>query len=149
MSLCPSPLLCFLRTQLSELIPPPTSVRSFSLDRVEQWKVFLRYLSTSERGKINDEVVVRHVESTTLQLRANHESGWDDLVVPPDVVASILRKLSSKLRPLKSIASVSSGLRTGANEFFAPDVAEISEESLEDTYWQRETADGTRRDNTF
>ena len=139
----------FLRTKLTTLIPRPTSVRSFSIERVKQWKVFLRYLSTSEHGKINDEVVVRHVESSTLQSRASHESGWDDLVVPPDVVASILRKLSAQLRPLKSIATVSSGLRTGATEFFAPDVAEISEDSLEDDYWQRELCDGSTKDATF
>ena len=100
----------FIRTAMSALIPPSASLRTFSLDRVERLRVFLRYLVSSERGKINQEVVVRRVARSSLLLRTlEADAGWDDFIVPPDVIASILQKLTGRLRPLQSLGDVFSG----------------------------------------
>ena len=139
----------FIRTAMSSLIPPTTSLRTFSLDRVERLRVFLRYLVSSERGKINQEVVVRRVARSSLLLRTMEaDAGWDDFIVPPDVIASILSKLADRLRPLQNVGEVFSGLRTGANEVLAPDLGEIADHSIEDTFWQRTLEDGHHIDNT-
>lgn len=139
----------FIRTAMSALIPPTPSLRSFSLDRAERLRVFLRYLVSSERGKINQEVVVRRVARSSLLFRTMEvNAGWDDFIVPPDVIASILEKLSSHLRPLQRLGEVFSGLRTGANDVLAPDLGEIADASIEDEYWQRSLDDGRHMDNT-
>ncbi len=139
----------FIRVALSSLIPPAASLRTFTLDRAERLRVFLRYLLSSERGKINDEVVVRRVARSTLHLRSTDDhAGWDDLIVPPDVIANILRSLSGKLRPLHELGDAFSGIRTGANDVLAPDVGEIADGDLEDRYWQRTLSDGRQVDNT-
>lgn len=138
----------FIRKTLHGIIPEAPSIREFAPERMEALRVFLRYLTTSERGKINPEVVVRRIERSVMSMRTwNTDTGWDDLLIPPDVVASILRKLSAKLRPLRTIATVSAGLRTGANEVLAPHLDEIVGEEIEDRYWQRQRDDGSMIDN--
>jgi len=125
----------FLRTSMSSVVPPAISINDLSLERRQQLNVFLRYLSSSERGKINSEVVVRSIPIRDLRARSTHAvGGWDDLIIPPDVLASILRKLTNKTRPLRSVAEVTGGLRTGANDVLAPKIEEIAEDELEQQY---------------
>lgn len=138
----------FIRRSLRGVIPDAASIRTLTDERIEAWHVFLRYLTTSERGKVNPEVVVRRIDRSVMLMRTwNTDTGWDDLLIPPDVVASILRKLSPKLRPLRTIATVSGGLRTGANEIFAPHLDEIVGEEIEERFWQHQRDDGTMFDN--
>jgi hypothetical protein len=132
----------FLRKPLSSVVSRAESVRDLSNTRKEQLSTFIRYLSASERGKINDEVVVRKVASGELRSRsASAEGGWDDLIIPPDVIASILRKLAGKIVALRKIATVSGGLRTGATDVLAPRIAEIAEEHLEENFLQHNGID--------
>ena len=140
----------FIRTRFEQLIPPAASIRDLSLERVERFRVFLRYLVTSRHGKMNAEVVVRRIDRGALLYRSSLKgAGWDDLLIPPDVIASILRKLSHKLRPLDSMADVSGGIRTGANDTFAPELTDIVDRQIEDVYWQRNDSKGEAIDNVI
>lgn len=132
----------FLRKPLSSVVTPAESIRDLSTSRREQLSIFIRYLSASERGKINDEVVVRKVAAADLRSRSSTaEGGWDDLIIPPDVIASILRKLAGKTVALRKIASVSGGLRIGATDVLAPRIEEIASEHLEYKYLQYQGAE--------
>ena len=125
----------FIRAHLSTLIPPAENSRSFSIERAERLRILLRYLTTSPYGKVNEEVVVRRIDRESLLFRTTGpDPAWDDLLIPPDVTASIIRKLFSRMRPLDTVASVSGGIRTGANDVLAPSVKEIVDAGLEEEY---------------
>jgi hypothetical protein len=136
-----------LRMPLSGVVPAATSTEDFSEERLDALKRYLRYLRIGERDRVNAEVSVRHVDrGTLLGSVLSDASAWDDLVLPADVVSSILRKVSPSLRPLREIATITNGLRTGANDVLAPTVSEIDEQQLEEQYWQITRPDGSMAD---
>lgn len=92
----------------------------------------ISYLEVGELGKMNTEAVVKVVSP---QLLSN--STWDEFVVPHDVLASMMWKIFAATTRLADVATVHSGLRTGANEIFAPTIGEIDTEKIESEYWQR------------
>lgn len=138
----------YLRAPLTNFFLSCESPRERDAKRIGSIDAFLRYLSASERGKNNDEAVVRMVPQ--LQVRASADSpmsSWADHLIPSDVLSRILQKAERKLVPLHTLAAVASGLRTGAHEFFLPDMEQIVHEGIEQKYWQRTLMSGTTVDN--
>ncbi|MCX6141546.1 MAG: hypothetical protein NTX15_12125 [Candidatus Kapabacteria bacterium] len=133
----------YLRRPIAAFFPTSKASRDLEQARLKALDEFVAYLDASERGKLNDEAVVRMVSQSTLRERPS----WEDFLIPPDILASILVKTGPHLRSLKDIADVSGGLRTGANEVFAPDTHDIANDDLEMQYWQRTMPDGSVRDN--
>ncbi len=133
----------YLRRPIAAFFPTSRASRDLEQTRLKVLDEFVAYLDASNKGKLNDEAVVRMVPQTTLR----QQSSWEDHLIPPDILASIVRKTFPHLRPLRTIAEVSGGLRTGANEVFAPDTHAIADEDLELQYWQRSGENGSIRDN--
>ncbi|MBS1560737.1 MAG: hypothetical protein JSS89_03965 [Bacteroidetes bacterium] len=141
--------LVYVRAPFANFFLPCESPRERDAKRLASIDAFLRYLSASERGKNNNEAVVHVVAQTTLRTLADTPHGtWSDLLIPADVLSRILLKAEGKLRPLRDVATVASGLRTGAHEFFVPDVEQIAHEGIEPEYWQRTLMSGATVDNT-
>lgn len=134
----------YIRKPLADFFIPTENIRSAHDNRTKRIDDFIRYLDASERGKLNDEAMVRMVPQEILRSIDN----WEGFVMPPDILASILRKTQHRLVPMKSIADVAGGLRTGANDVFMPDMTAIATEDLEQQYWQRVLPDGSIVDNT-
>lgn len=135
----------YLRRPIAAFFPTSKASRDLEQARLKSLDAFVAYLDASERGKLNDEAVVRMVPQTQLL----DAGSWEDFLIPPDVLASILRKTLHRMRPLSSIADVGGGLRTGANEIFAPDTHDIAHNNLEADYWQRMRENGTTQDATI
>lgn len=133
----------YLRRPIAAFFPTSTASRELEHARLKALDDFIAYLDASERGKLNEEAVVRIVQQTTLRERPS----WEDFLIPPDILASILAKTGPHVRPLKDIAVVTGGMRTGANEVFAPNTLDLANDDLEIQYWQRTDTDGTVRDN--
>lgn len=133
----------YLRRPIAAFFPTSRASRDLEQARLKTLDQFVAYLDASERGKLNDEAVVRMVDQATLRQR----SSWEDELVPPDILASILAKTGASMRPLRAYADVSGGIRTGANEVFAPNSHEIATDDLEMQYWQRTLENGNVRDN--
>jgi len=143
----PSRFVC-IRRPLSSFFPSSTAARELDARRNASVDAFVKYLDASERGKLNEEALVRMVPQRVVRELANSTTGaWEDFVVPPDVLASILRKAQPLLRPLTDIADVHGGLRTGASDVLIADSAQISGEGLEMRFWQRTIASGAMVDN--
>lgn len=137
-----------IRRPLSTFFPTSSATRELDGRRTASVDAFVKYLDASERGKLNEEALVRMVPQRVLRELANSTSGaWEDFVVPPDVLASILRKAQPLLRPLADIAEVHGGIRTGASDVLIADAAQISSEGLEMRFWQRTIASGAMVDN--
>ena len=135
----------YLRRPIAAFFPSSKASRDLEQARLKSLDAFVAYLDASERGKLNDEAVVRMVPQSHLV----DAGSWEDFLVPPDVLSSILRKTLHRMRPLSSIADVGGGLRTGANEIFAPDTHDIANNNLEADYWQRTRENGSTVDATI
>lgn len=135
----------YLRRPIAAFFPTSKASRDLEQARLKSLDAFVAYLDASERGKMNDEAVVRMVP----QWQLVDGSSWEDHLIPPDVLSSILRKTLHRMRPLSTIADVGGGLRTGANEVFAPDTHDIAQNNLESEYWQRTRENGTTVDTTI
>lgn len=133
----------YLRRPIAAFFPTSRASRDLEQARLKTLDQFVAYLDASERGKLNDEAVVRMVDQATLRRR----SSWEDELVPPDILASILTKTGSLMHPLRTYAEVTGGIRTGANDVFAPTSHEIATDDLEMQYWQRTVDNGNVRDN--
>ncbi|MEN9281095.1 MAG: hypothetical protein RL594_30 [Bacteroidota bacterium] len=133
----------YLRRPIAAFFPSSRASRDLEQDRLRALDTFVKYLDASRHGKLNDEAVVRMVPQDHLR----RDPVWEDFLVPPDVLSSILTKTLPHIRPLRSIADVSGGMRTGAFDVFAPDTQTIASDDLENTFWQRIADDGSVIDN--
>jgi hypothetical protein len=134
----PSVSFCLIRRPFAELVPIAPSSRSLSMDRLERLRIFLRYLTTSQYGKSNAEVAVRRLDRTGLHYRTKAiSSGWDDLIIPADTIASILSKITGRVQPLDAVSVASGGLRTGAIDVLAPSLNDIVSAGIEERFWRR------------
>jgi len=139
-----------VRTPLEEFFAPSSTPRELDGKRVAAIDAFVRYLDAGSLDRLNEEVLVRRVEQRRLRLLADGQLGaWEDLVVPPDILTSILTKMLPQCTPLSTYGHVASGLRTGANDVLLADAAEIAAEDLELRTWQRTRDDGSMVDNVI
>ena len=69
-------------------------------------------------------------------------SKWGKYLRAPEIFFKILEKGKDKLVPLKEIADVRFGIKTGANEFFYLTEEEIEEKGIEKEFWMHKDEDG-------
>ncbi|MCI0495600.1 hypothetical protein L0Z72_11415, partial [candidate division KSB1 bacterium] len=67
---------------------------------------------------------------------------WGKYLRAPEIFFKILQKCKDKLVPLKEIASVRFGIKTGANEFFYLTEEEINQKGIEDEFWMQQDRNG-------
>lgn len=67
---------------------------------------------------------------------------WGKYMRAPDIFFKILKKGKGKLVPLKQIAEVKFGIKTGANEFFYLTEEEIKRRGIEKEFWMRKDKKG-------
>jgi hypothetical protein len=136
-----------MRKTFESFFLPCSVARERDAKRVQGIETFIRYLSASERGKNNAEAVVRTVEAQRLAVTASADGGWYPFAVPADVLARLVQKANGKLQRLDAYGTVVNGLRTGANDVFIVDGADIAHHSFEPRYWQRTLMSGHTVDN--
>ncbi|MBI4738691.1 SAM-dependent DNA methyltransferase [Candidatus Woesearchaeota archaeon] len=66
---------------------------------------------------------------------------WGKYIRAPQIFFEILRKGKDKLVPLKEVADVRFGIKTGANEFFYLTEAEIKHWKIEKEFWMHKEGD--------
>lgn len=67
---------------------------------------------------------------------------WGKYLRAPEIFFKILEKGKGKLVPLKEIAEVRFGIKTGANEFFYLTEEEIKERGIEKEFWMHQGENG-------
>lgn len=75
-------------------------------------------------------------------------SKWGKYLRAPEIFFKILEKGKDKLVPLKEIADVRFGIKTGANEFFYLTEEEIKERGIENEFWMHKDENGKWVPNT-
>jgi len=69
-------------------------------------------------------------------------SKWGKYLRAPEIFFKILEKGKDKLVPLKDVADVKSGIKTGANEFFYLTEEEIKRRGIEKEFWMHKRENG-------
>ena len=121
-----------LKKKFTELIPS----QDLKLESIKRWQTIDRLVEIVESAQYNDktkkvaenissldvdEMRVRLVKQSFLrnEIKMNGElAKWGKYLRAPDVYFEILDKCKDKLIPLKDIAEVRFGIKTGINEFF-------------------------------
>jgi type I restriction enzyme M protein len=67
---------------------------------------------------------------------------WGKYLRAPEIFFKILEKSKGKLVPLKQVAEVRFGIKTGANEFFYLTVEEIKRRKIENEFWMHKDKKG-------
>jgi N-6 DNA Methylase/Eco57I restriction-modification methylase len=121
-----------LKKKLSELIP----FHNLKIDSAQRWQTVDRIVDTIETAQyhknsknITDylasvdagEMQIRLIKQDYLKKELEEKSDlakWGKYLRAPDVYFEILEKCKDKLVPLKEIAEVRFGIKTGVNDFF-------------------------------
>jgi len=69
-------------------------------------------------------------------------SKWGKYIRAPQIFFKILEKCKDKLVPLKTVADVKFGIKTGANEFFYLTEEEIKRRGIEKEFWMHQDEKG-------
>jgi hypothetical protein len=119
-----------LKKKFEELIPE----RNLKIESNNRWRRIDGIVNTIESAQYkaekidekissfeNEQIRVRLIEQKELSKeikKQNEFSKWGKYLRAPDVYFEILEKCKDKLVPLKEIADVRFGIKTGINEFF-------------------------------
>lgn len=119
-----------LKKKLKELVPEPV-LQTFNNARWQKFDALIRKIEQSEyksspvvegiQSFEDGDLRVRLVQQNQLafELAQNNKlSKWGKYLRAPDVYFEIIEKCKDKLVPLKEIAEVRFGIKTGVNEFF-------------------------------
>lgn len=121
-----------LKKKLSELI----NYHDLKIHSAQRWKIIDRIVDTIETSHYHkniksitpnlstvetDEMLIRVVDQEFLKRELKEKEDlakWSKYLRAPDVYFEILQNCKDKLVPLKNIADVKFGIKTGINEFF-------------------------------
>jgi hypothetical protein len=139
-----------LKKKFTELIP----YQDLNLESVKRWQcidqlVYLIETASDNHKRENvtadissltlDEMRIRMVKQSFLKeeiINKGEHAKWGKYLRAPDVYFEILDKCKDKLIPLKDIADVRFGIKTGVNEFFYLEILE-NEEKQSGCFWCR------------
>ncbi|MDP2983683.1 MAG: N-6 DNA methylase [Candidatus Latescibacter sp.] len=139
----------YLKKPLRELIPPAQDVWEKQVDRLNEIDKLKRMILYHSGFYENEDLRI----SPILQKELWEEgfdpnenkyvgSKWGKYLRAPEIYFTILKKGKDILVPLKEIASVRFGIKTGANEFFYLTEEEIKRKRIEKEYWMHQDEAG-------
>jgi type I restriction-modification system DNA methylase subunit len=139
----------YLFKPLRHFIPPAHDIwekQKQRLDAIEDLKKTILFHNNSYQ---NDEFRILPKKQSELwdegfDLEEDKYTGskWGKYLRAPDIFFEILKKGKDKLVPLKEIADVRFGIKTGANEFFYLTEEEIKKKGIEKEFWMHKDEKG-------
>jgi len=139
----------YLFKSLRHFIPPGQDIwekQKQRLDAIEKLKKTVLFHSSFYQ---NDELRIYPKKQSELweegyDVEEDKYTGskWGKYLRAPEIFFKILEKGKDKLVPLKEIADVRFGIKTGANEFFYLTEEEIKEKGIEKEFWMHKDEKG-------
>ena len=139
----------YLQKPLRHFIPPAQDLWEKQLNRINEIDKLVKTILAHNEFYQNDELRIYIKKQSELWeegLELTEEEGqeitkyigskWGKYLRAPEIFFKILEKGKDKLVPLKEIADVRFGIKTGANEFFYLTEEEIKEKGLEREYFK-------------
>jgi len=144
----------YLKKKLREFIPPTSDQKDEGVKRQAAIESLCDTILYHRKIYENDDFRIYPMRQSEL-----YEEGfdaeekkyigakWGKYIRAPEIFFEILRKCKDKLVPLKTLAKVRFGIKTGANEFFYLTEAEISRKEIEKEFWTHKNEQGKKVPN--
>ncbi len=144
----------YLKKPLRSFIPPTSDKKGEEVKRQHAIEDFCDTVLNHRKIYENDDFRIYPILQSEL-----YEEGfdaeekkyigakWGKYLRAPDIFFEILRKCKDKLVPLKTLAKVRFGIKTGANEFFYLTEAEINRKEIEKEFWHHKNENGKKITN--
>lgn len=133
----------YLKKRLRSFIPPTSDKKDEEVKRQKAieslWDTFLYHSKIYENNDFRIYPIRQselYEEGFDAEEKKYTGAKWGKYLRAPDVFFEILRKCKEKLVPLKSLAKVRFGIKTGANEFFYLSQAEVKKHEIEKKFLQ-------------
>jgi len=139
----------YLQKPLRHFIPPAQDLWEKQLNRINEIDKLVKTILAHNVFYQNDELRIytkkqnelweeglKLIEEEGKEITKYIGSKWGKYLRAPEIFFKILEKGKDKLVPLKEIADVRFGIKTGANEFFYLTEEEIKEKGLEREYFK-------------
>src|SRR3989338_348548 len=132
----------YLFKPLRHFIPPAHDMWEKQKQRLDAIENLIKAILYHNNFYQNDELRIYPKKQSELwregfDTEGNKYTGskWGKYLRAPEIFFKILEKGKDKLVPLKEIADVRFGIKTGANEFFYLTEEEIEEKGIEKEFW--------------
>jgi len=139
----------YLFKPLSYFIPPVQEMWQEQIERLEEIDKLIKTIMAHSEFYQNEELRISPKSQAELWDEGfDKESGkyvgakWGKYLRAPEIFFKILEKGKGKLVPLKEIADVRFGIKTGANEFFYLTEEEIKRRGIEREFWMHQDEKG-------
>ncbi|MGA8849654.1 MAG: N-6 DNA methylase [Dehalococcoidia bacterium] len=139
----------YLFKHLSYFIPPAQEMWQKQIDRLEKIDKLVKTIMAHSEFYQNEELRIFPKSQAELWEEGfDKETGkyvgakWGKYVRAPEIFFKILERGKGKLVPLKEIAEVRFGIKTGANEFFYLTEDEIKRRGIEREFWMHQDEKG-------
>jgi hypothetical protein len=139
----------YLKKPLSTFISPVNDIWDSQVKRINDIDNLIKTISAHTILYENEDLRVFPKMQKDLWIEGydNEEkeyvgSKWGKYLRAPEIFFKILEKGKDKLVPLKEIADVRFGIKTGANEFFYLTEEEIKDKKIEKEFWMHKDEKG-------
>ena len=139
----------YLKRPLREFIPPAQDLWEKQLERLNQIDKLKRTILAHNDFYENKELRIfpkcqRDLWEEGYDSEKEEYVGakWGKYLRAPEIFFKIMQKGKDKLIPLKEIAEVRFGIKTGANEFFYLTEEEIKQKGIEQEFWMHQDEKG-------
>ncbi|MBE0433888.1 SAM-dependent DNA methyltransferase, partial [candidate division WOR-3 bacterium] len=138
-----------LKKRLADLIPPLVDNWSAEKERINKIDELIKTVLFHDEFYENDDLRIFPKKQKELwdegydpQEQKYIGSKWGKYIRAPRIFFRILEKGKDKLVPLKEIADVRFGIKTGANEFFYLTEEQIKKRKIEREFWMHKDEKG-------
>ena len=139
----------YLKKPLRDFIPPVKNIWDKQIDRLNRIDDLKKTILAHNEFYENEELSIYPKLQKDLWDEGYDEeskeyigSKWGKYLRAPEIFFKILEKGKDKLVPLKEIADVRFGIKTGANEFFYLTEEEIKQKKIEKEFWMHRDENG-------
>ncbi len=144
----------YLKKELRHFVPPTGDIWEQQIERLNALDSLRKTILAHGDIYENDEMRIFPRTQAELWTEGFDEekrryvgAKWGKYLRAPEIFFTILQKAKNKLVPLKQIAKVRFGIKTGANEFFYLSEAEIKQKGIEDEFWTHTDKHGEKIPN--
>jgi adenine-specific DNA methylase len=139
----------YLKKPLRHFIPATENEWSKQVERKDEIDKLIQTVLAHSKYYENDDLRVFPISQKELWEEGYDKNEkiftgakWGKYIRAPRIFFTILRKGKNKLVPLKEVADVRFGIKTGANEFFYLNEKEIKRKKIEKEFWMHKDEKG-------
>lgn len=139
----------YLKKRLRDFIEPTSQIWESSISRKNQIESLRKTILAHNDIYENEEMRVFPISQNELWEEGFDEeknrfvgAKWGKYLRAPEIYFEILQKCKDKLVPLKELAKVRFGIKTGANDFFYLTEKEIEKHKIEWKFWTHKNKKG-------